>query len=56
MSPYAHFIMMDFILHRFHIYYGDVNDPSSWKYNGESFSTCAEAENRTIELDHIEEP
>lgn len=51
MSPFAYFILMDFITYRFHIYHGDMNDPASWKYMNESFTSYYEAECWTTDLE-----
>ena len=52
MSPYAYFIMMDFVRHQFHVYFGDMNDPQSWKWTGNSFANMIDAEDKMIELIH----
>lgn len=51
MSPTANFIVMDFVSHRFHIYQGDMNDPATWAYQGFSFYSCIDAEDKLMELD-----
>lgn len=51
MSSTGHFILMDFVFHRFHIYHGDMNDASTWKRQGESYVTHSEASGRCFELD-----
>ena len=51
MSPFSYFIMMDFLRHQFHIFYGDVNDPLTWKWTGNSFATMIDAEDKIEELD-----
>ena len=56
MSPFSYFIMMDFLRHQFHIFYGDVNDPLTWKWTGNSFATMIDAEDKIEELHRDVEP
>ena len=53
MNSNAYFIQMDFVSHRFHIYFGDMNDPNTWKYTGQSFYTCIDADDALMQLEDI---
>ena len=51
MSSTGHFVMMNFATSRFYVYFGDINDPNTWKFTEFSFDSLVAAENKAFDLD-----
>jgi hypothetical protein len=55
MTPIAHMVLMNLTTSTFHIFHGDMNDPSTWVSVGLSFTDLREAENTAMKMDGDDE-
>ena len=51
MTPIGHMVMLNLVTSTFHIYHGDMNDPSTWVSVGLSFTDIREAEEVAMKMD-----